>query len=111
MQRILKTKRPKRPELFLLGIDLQQIDKADRMIIWYMIVAACVVYAKYWKQTRISSTTEWLNKLLFYAEMDKLTRKLREQNEVEYKEDWQKLEKYLTKRWGTKGVSWNLDHY
>lgn len=51
------------------------------------------------------------SKLLFYPEMDKLMRKLREQNEVGYKEDWQKLEKYLTKKWGTKSVSWNPDHY
>lgn len=60
-----------------------------------MIVAARVVYAKYWKQKQIPKISEWDRKLLFYAEMDKITRKLREQNEIGFKEDWKKLKVYL----------------
>lgn len=50
MRKIMRIKFPKRPELFLLGIDLRQIRRQDRTLIWYMIVAARVVYASYWKQ-------------------------------------------------------------
>lgn len=49
IQRILKSRIPKRLEFLLLGIDLQKIQKKkkDRTLVWYMIVAARFTYAKY----------------------------------------------------------------
>lgn len=38
-------------------------------------------------------TIEWLNKLIFFAEMDKITRKLRGQLDIEFKQNWIKLKK------------------
>lgn len=57
----------------MVGIDLRTVEKKDRTIIWYMIAAAKIIYAKYWKLDKIPKTIEWLNKSIFFAEMDKLT--------------------------------------
>lgn len=81
----------KRPEVFLLGLGFRQINKTDRTLLWYMLAAARIVYAKYWKQSEIPRMVEWLNKTIFLAEIDKITRKLREQLDTEFKEDWIKL--------------------
>lgn len=73
-EKILKIKIPKRPELFLLGIDLRQIPGADRTLMWYMLAVARMVFAKHWKLNKIPRGIEWLNKLVFFADMDKITK-------------------------------------
>lgn len=55
--------------------------------------------------------TEWLDKLIFFAEMDKITRKLRGQVDTELKNDWLKLKNYLDKRRKSNNLSWNLENY
>lgn len=78
---------------------------------WYMIVAARILHAKYWKEDKIPEITEWLNKLIFFVEMDKITRKLRGHLDTEFKEDWIKLKNYLDKRWKSDNMNWNLEYY
>lgn len=66
MQKMLKLKLPKRPEFFLLEIDLGAFEKNDKVIIWYMIAVARILYVKYWKLDKTPKTIEWLNKLIFF---------------------------------------------
>lgn len=47
IQKILKDRIPKRPELFLLGIGLRKIRKEDRTMLWYMLAAARIVLANF----------------------------------------------------------------
>lgn len=111
LQQILKIKINKNPTFFLLGIDLREIDKEDRTLTWYSIVAARLTYAKYWKTEKIPKTSEWMEKLMYLAEMDKITKKLREQNDEKYKNDWIKLKKYTEKKWKSKNLSISLERY
>lgn len=74
----------KRPQLFLLGIDMKLIKEEDRTLTWYMLIAARIVLAKYWKLKKFPKTSEWLEKLVFLAEMDKITKKLRNQNDEKF---------------------------
>lgn len=53
MQKILKITIVKRPELFLLGINLEQFQKEERTAIWYMLVAAKITYARDWEMKKI----------------------------------------------------------
>lgn len=52
-----------------------------------------------------------MEKLLYLAEMDKITKKLREQNDVRFQNDWLKLKTYIDKKWKTKDLSMNLESY
>lgn len=70
---------------------MRQIGEEDRTLVWYMLVAVRILYAKYWKSKKIPQTIEWLEKLVFHAEMDELTKKLREQNEEKFLNEWEKL--------------------
>lgn len=83
IQKKSKMKIYKRPELFLLGIDLRKYEM-DKTLLWYMVVAARILYAKYWKGDKIPNTSEWIEKLIFFSEMDKITKKVREQKGVEF---------------------------
>lgn len=67
-----------------------------------MLAAARITYAKYWKSNKSPKMREWLDKLIFFAEMDKITRKLRGQVDLEFKNDLSKLKGYLDKRWKSK---------
>lgn len=40
-----------------------------------MLTAARILYAKHWKHEQIPKISERINKLVFLAEMDKLTKK------------------------------------
>lgn len=59
MQKITKIKINKRPELFLLGIDMQKFPKKDRTIIWYMIITARILSARFWKPEQIPKISDW----------------------------------------------------
>lgn len=107
----MKIKVTKKPELFLLGIDIKQIPKPDRTLAWYILAAARIILAKYWKIDKVPKTIEWLEKLIFFAEMDKITKKLRGQIDIEFKVDWLKLKNYIEKRWKPHISSWNLGNY
>lgn len=104
IQKILRNRINKRPELFLLGIDMRQIDETDRTLVWYMLLAARTRYAKYWKLKKIPKMSKWLEKLLFFAEMEKITKKLREQNDEKFQKDWIKFKKYINKKWKGKNL-------
>lgn len=54
---------------------MRQINESDHTLTWYMITAARILFAKYWKTSKIPKISEWLEKLVFCAEMDKITKK------------------------------------
>lgn len=76
-----------------------------------MLVEARITCAKYWKKNKIPKSIEWLDKLIYFAEMDKITKKLRGQMDTKFKEDWSKLKNYLDTRWKSHKFSWNLGNY
>lgn len=43
----------KLPALYLLGLRMEGIPTKDRTLLWYMLAAARIVYAKYWKNEEI----------------------------------------------------------
>lgn len=60
------------------------------------------MYAKYWKSTKIPKISEWLERLVFCAEMDIITKKKkkkRDQMDTKYQQDWLKLKNYINKKW------------
>lgn len=57
---------------------MQQIRKNDRMLAWHMLQLARILYAMFWKVNQAPKIFEWLNKLVFMAEIYKITRNLRE---------------------------------
>lgn len=94
-----------------MGIDIRRRDETDRILTWYMITATRVLYAKYWKTTKIPRISEWLEKLIFCAEMDKITKKMRDQMDVKFQQDWMKRKDYINKKWKTKNLSLNFERY
>lgn len=72
-----------------------------------MIASTRILYTKLWKVEQVPRISEWLNKLIFMAEMDKITRKLREQRENGFKSDWGKLKTYIEKKWKSKDFNLN----
>lgn len=43
----------------LLGLRMRDINKKDRVSLWYLITAARQLYAKYWKSEKIPKLDEW----------------------------------------------------
>lgn len=50
--KIFKGTIPKPLELVLLGLTLENIEISDRNAVWYLLTAARLQYAKYWKKER-----------------------------------------------------------
>lgn len=75
-----------------------------------MLLVARILFAKYWKQSKIPKVSEWIEKL-FCADMDKITKKLREQNDENFQKEWSKLKNYINKKWKRENLSFNLEKY
>lgn len=85
----------KKPETFLLGITRREIKRKDFKLFQYAITAARTLTAQRWKQEQVPTLDEWRNKLIDYAELDKLTGKIRLQRDHKFLEDWGKFREYL----------------
>lgn len=79
----------------LLGLKMEAIDQEDRVSLWYLLVAARIQYAKLWKRKIIPKKEDWTLSLLHIIEMDKLTKKLRMQDQKEFEECWYKVTLYI----------------
>lgn len=95
VQKILQHDFPMRPKIYLLGLRLDEIDKSDRVLVWYMVVAACQLYTRCWETGNIPQIEEWKQPLLKYAKLDKLMKKLKGKTNMDYMEKWQKLNLYF----------------
>lgn len=91
IQKILKYDLPLCLDLYLLGFRMSEIDKEDRVSLWYMLSAAWQLYAKKWKLADIPTLEEWRLLLLKYAELDKLVKKLDGKTNKNYIQSWGKV--------------------
>uniref|UniRef100_A0A670I9Y7 Reverse transcriptase domain-containing protein n=1 Tax=Podarcis muralis TaxID=64176 RepID=A0A670I9Y7_PODMU len=95
LKKILKYTFIKKPEIFLLGILRQEIKKEDCRLVYYAVTAARVLIAQRWKQQETPTVEEWRSKLSEYAELDKLTGKIRYIKDQVFIKDWGKYVDYL----------------
>lgn len=95
LKKILKYTFTKKSEIFLLGILGHEIKKEDCKLVYYAVTAARVVLAQMWKQQETPTVEEWRSKLLDYAELDKLTGKVRYIRDQKFIKDWGKYVDYL----------------
>lgn len=59
-----------------------------------MLTVARIIFPKYWKCETIPDLLQWKAIVIYMAEMDKLTKKLRGSCKEKCKEDWAKWAKY-----------------
>uniref|UniRef100_A0A670IZP3 Reverse transcriptase domain-containing protein n=1 Tax=Podarcis muralis TaxID=64176 RepID=A0A670IZP3_PODMU len=95
MKKILSYTFVKKPEAFLLGMVGKDIKRKDCKIFQYAVTAARIVVAQKWKQEESPTITEWRLKLTEYAELDKLTGKIRYSKDQKFIDDWGKFVGYL----------------
>uniref|UniRef100_A0A670JS00 Reverse transcriptase domain-containing protein n=1 Tax=Podarcis muralis TaxID=64176 RepID=A0A670JS00_PODMU len=95
LKKILKYTFTKNPEIFLLGMLGNEIKKKDCKFVYYAVTAARVTLAQKWKQQEIPTVEEWRAKLLDYAELDKLTGKIRYIRNQKFNKEWEKFVDYL----------------
>lgn len=75
--KMYKSKIVKLPEMILLGLKLESIDQENRVSLWYLLSAARIQYASFWKQKKIPKLENWITSLVNIIEMDKIIKKLR----------------------------------
>uniref|UniRef100_A0A670KIE8 Reverse transcriptase domain-containing protein n=1 Tax=Podarcis muralis TaxID=64176 RepID=A0A670KIE8_PODMU len=95
MKKMLRYTFIKRPEAFLLGIVGKDIGRKDGKLFQYAVTAARIVLAQKWKQEETPTVEEWRVKLIEYAELDRLTGKIRYTKDQKFIEDWGKFVGYL----------------
>ena len=95
LRKMLRYNFVKKPEAFLLGIVGTDIEKKDIRLFQYATAAARILLAQKWKQEELPTKEEWTVKLTEYAEMDKLTGRIREQRDQKFIKDWLKFTNYL----------------
>lgn len=74
--------------MFLLELYLEKMDMQDRTIIWYLLTLARIQYAKYWRQEKIPTVDEWRQSIIQTMELDKISRKLKEQGLEKYEQEF-----------------------
>ena len=66
----------------------------------YAITAAMILYTQRWKQEETPSKEEWLQKMMEFAEMAKLTATLRDQEENTFYQEWKCFADYIRNHYG-----------
>uniref|UniRef100_A0A670ICM2 Reverse transcriptase domain-containing protein n=1 Tax=Podarcis muralis TaxID=64176 RepID=A0A670ICM2_PODMU len=102
LKRMLKYTFVKKPEAFLLGIVGKDVRRRDHKLFQYAVTAARIVLAQKWKQEEVPTVEEWRAKLIEYAELDKLTGKIRYTKDQKFIKDWEKFVCYLENKYGVK---------
>ena len=78
LQQILLCKVPLIPELFLLSMIPDNIDKSKEHIVIYIITAARIMYARNWKSSTVPNQ-DLIEKIREIAEMDILSEVIKDQ--------------------------------
>ena len=73
LQQILLCEVPLTPELFLLSMIPDNIDKSKNYIVIYIVTAAGILYAKNWKSPTVPKQEDLIEKIREIAEMDILS--------------------------------------
>uniref|UniRef100_A0A670JJJ0 Reverse transcriptase domain-containing protein n=1 Tax=Podarcis muralis TaxID=64176 RepID=A0A670JJJ0_PODMU len=102
LKKILKYTFVKKPEAFLLGIIGKDVRRKDQKLFQYAVTAARIVLAQKWKLEEIPTVEEWRTKLTEYAELDRLTGKIRYTKDQKFIKDWEKFVCYLESNYGVK---------
>lgn len=87
------------PEIFLLGMLDDTLEKQHGKFLFYCFSCARIVYAKFWKKPQAPSIDKWLCKLYEMAEMDKLTCWMKDKTEDCVYQEWEEFYKFLETRW------------
>lgn len=95
LKKIFKYTFPKRPEAFLLGLIGKEIEKKDKNLFLYATTAARNMLAQNWKTDIIPNIMDWQVKMMDYAELARLSGKLRDQDEQKFQENWSKYLMYI----------------
>lgn len=69
---------------------MELFPKNDRMILWYTIAAARILYVQMWRQSNIPTIENWILKVYSFLVMDNLMKYLRNLNISQNKVDWKK---------------------
>ena len=81
LQQILLCKVPLIPELFLLSMIPDNIDKSKEHIVIYIIItAARIMYANNWKSMTVPEQEDLMEKIREIAEMDILSEVMKDQS-------------------------------
>lgn len=59
------------------------------------MIAARTLYVQYWRKEKIPTKEEWIVKLYHLLELDKLMKKLNDEDSNKYKKHWRKFKEYL----------------
>lgn len=95
LKKVFKYTFPKRPEAFLLGIMGKEIKNEDKKIFLYATTAARIMLAQNWKIETIPNISDWQVKMINYAELDRLTGRIRDQDDQKFQKNWSKFWKYI----------------
>uniref|UniRef100_G1KXY5 Reverse transcriptase zinc-binding domain-containing protein n=1 Tax=Anolis carolinensis TaxID=28377 RepID=G1KXY5_ANOCA len=99
IQKVLQINIELDPKHFLLGMINIEKDKDKEILFNYLIIAARIVYARYWKKKEIPELSQWLVKILEIMNMDKLTYLLKNNNGIPKKQtNWDLVKNFLIER-------------
>ena len=73
LEQILLCKVPLTPELFLLSMIPENIDKSKDYIVIYIIMGARILYARNWKSPTVPKQEDLIEKIREIAKMDILS--------------------------------------
>ena len=83
------------PELFLLSMIPDNIDKAKKCIVIYIVTAARILYAKNWKSPMVPKQEDLTEKIRETAEMDILSEVMKDCSLQKASERWDLFYKWL----------------
>lgn len=87
----------KLPELYLLNMMNEDVEKKYGKVLFYAITLARIALARMWKTDGIPDRNEWLMSLYEAVEMDKLTLILRGETSNTIEQIWGRVLEYLEK--------------
>ena len=94
LQQIMLCNVPLTPELFLLSMIPDNIDKSKQHIVMYIVTAARILYAKNWNSPTIPKQEDLIGKIREIAEMDILSEVMKDYPLQKATERWDLFNKW-----------------
>lgn len=73
----------------------KEIKKEDKTLFLYATTAARIMLAQNWKLEVIPNISDWQVKMINYAELDRISGRLRDQDEQKFHDNWKKYLMYM----------------
>lgn len=73
----------------------KEIKNEDKKIFLYATTAARIMLAQNWKIETIPNISDWQVKMINYAELDRLTGRIRDQDDQKFQKNWSKFWNYI----------------